>query len=146
MSTDDQPHIPVHPDVDATKSLYAAFEPYRCDCAYCRNLRLQWTAFVTGAVIPLLKAYGIDPQKPLEIIDFGRVEGGGRTCEIEWPFLVKLPAPSITHSILQSTDNAEIWLGCGGIPCPTFDVTERRWSLRIMRKHVSWLLNEPEPN
>jgi hypothetical protein len=125
--------------------LYAAFEPYRCDCAYCQNLRLQWAAFVTDGVTSCLDAYGIDPQKPLEIVDFGKVEGGGRTCEIEWPFLVKSPVTSTTRSILQTTNSAEIWLACGGIPCPAFDATGRRWSLRIMRKNVTWLLNEPEP-
>jgi hypothetical protein len=131
-------------DIEATRSLYRQFTPHICDCAYCRNLRAKWRQWVTVETESLLASFGIDPEKPVEIIDFGKTENG-RLYQVEWAFLIISKDNPPVQTAVSGPDNAEIMLSSGGIPAPCFDDTGRRWSLRIQRTNVPWVLPEPEP-
>src|SRR4051812_16058858 len=80
--------IPIIPNVDAaaTRDAYANFSPWRCTCAFCRNVRTQWDNWLSEEVNRMLTSAGIDPTKPNEIVDFGK-SPCGRTVQVEWIFL-----------------------------------------------------------
>jgi hypothetical protein len=130
-------------DVDATRSTFAQFAPHRCKCAYCRNFRAQWPQWIVDWSDTLC-AMGIDPDKPNEIIDFGKTEAG-RLYQVEWPFLIDLGATALTPPLSYTFQNSEVFFAPGGIPEPSFDSTGRRWSIRVQTSEARWVLDEPEP-
>jgi hypothetical protein len=138
-----EPEIAFIVDVETTRNLYRQFEPHRCNCAYCRNVRAQWNALLTFDLRSAISPFGIDPDKPVEIIDFGHV-GEGRQCQIEWAFLAiskDVAVPAGTRQIATDT----YFICPGGIPEPSFDTSGRRWSLRVDFKNVRWMIPDEEP-
>lgn len=131
-------------EVDATRAAYARWMPYHCDCCYCRNVRAQWQKIVREDVRSALASLGIDPEKPGEIVDFGRQDKAGRLCEVEWPFLgtagENAPggdpgAPRVNSLVVYP----------GGIPCGEEFATDSRWSASLLLEGVPWVLDEAEP-
>jgi hypothetical protein len=136
----------VQVDIQATAAVYRAFVPHKCDCAYCRNLRLQWSAFLTAPLRELLTSVGIDPDKPIEIVEFGRHENGGRIYSVEWAFLAAPATNARPPATFYDTDGSEFLVQTGGIPEPSFDSLGNRRSIRITRHNVPWIDPEKEPD
>ena len=111
-------------DVEATSQLYRQFTPHPCQCAYCNNLRAQWPQWIAPWV-DFLRTFGIDPDKPVEIVDFGRAENG-RLYQVEWAFLAATDAV-VSDPSTCTVGNAEIFFFPKGIPASCFDSTGRRW-------------------
>src|SRR5947208_263577 len=80
-------------DTESTRSIYARFVPHVCACACCRNYRAHAEP-VPPQVRSLLVSMGVDPEKPNEILEFGKSKQGGRVYEPEWAFLATAPLPA----------------------------------------------------
>lgn len=129
-------------DVDATRVLYQSFAPYVCDCSYCRNFRAQWDDIITDQVRDALQAAGIDPRRPVEVVEYGKGVSG-RDYGVEWAFVGLLEMAS--EKTLGTSNLDRVQVGFGGIPEPTFDQSGRRWSVHVRFDGVPWRLPEPEP-
>ena len=129
-------------DADATRTAYAAFEPRGCECAFCRNFRAQ-TNGVPESIQLLLQKMGIDPAKPVEIVDYGKCNDGGRLYEVEWAFL-----PDADHTcdrlVTARCDGCKVSMFKGGIP-NEFSHASNRCSLSVLMSNVPWVLSEAEP-
>lgn len=126
----------------ATRAAYAAFSPEACGCSYCRNFRLQADR-IPACVRSLLIVMGIDFEKPVEIVDYGADDKGGRLYEIEWPFLHAANTASADLARVEC-DGCTLSVSSGGIPCPEFDAVPGRSSVSLIVPNVPWLLGDPE--
>ncbi|MFM9997019.1 MAG: hypothetical protein ACKVU4_14605 [Phycisphaerales bacterium] len=136
----------VEPDVEATREVYATFEPYRCTCSMCRNFLAAWHRVLPPSVVRVLGQLGIEPTKPHHITHFARNSPGSHLYEVEWAFLGGVPpALSQPAPMVKGRERNE-YVGAGGIPCSQFDRSGRRCSISVNFDDVPWLIDEPEPD
>ncbi len=129
-------------DIDATRMAYTRDAGARCDCAYCRNLGVQLGRILAPAA-DAMRAIGIDPYAPGEIVELGRTPQGLR-YQVEWPLIARDGAPASPGA--ATIDGLAFTWRPGGVPAPAFDASGRRWSLCLDLVDVPWVMHSPIPD
>ena len=89
--------VSVEVDAEQTRKIYSKIEmggSEECDCAYCRNYRVQLPSALPNEVMEFLEQCGINPYKDAEVYEMGETIPGYHCYGGEYYFISRV-APEI---------------------------------------------------